>query len=290
MKKVSKENLTFINKNNANLNNTVSSISQLNTDKISMGNLTETLNANNIAAQPTSSLFDIASDIISLATFGIVTKSDVLDIFYDNYLNNIYYQSDIKKIETVGTFLFVTFENGNTYTFTKKNNSIILTSISDDNGNYFSFGEEGIESLYDIIPVYDKAGDNKDIDSIMLSESGLYVELDNVTYLIDGDSKKIKQFDNDYFGATSVVGIELNYMDALCEEWSEKIRNKMSKEELKRLYGLSADNIKSMRVTDNVIQLELDNSGYLYIEEKINGDCYFRFNYKGETIFDNMTD
>ena len=108
-------------------------------------------------------------------------RSDRIKIIFDGIVPD---EETIKKIETEGFFLFITLDDGYTYTFTKKNDSIILIGISDEDGHNFSFGRDGIDSLYDTIPAHDRLGDDEDIESIKLTETGLIVELDNVEYLI----------------------------------------------------------------------------------------------------------
>lgn len=290
MKKISSTKLNFTNKNNLNLNNNPSKLSRLNNENLSIKDLVGSSN-DNINIQQTSSLFGIASDILSLATFGIVTKDDVIDIFEDNHIHNIdmiMFEDDIEKIDTAGTLLFVTLKDGNTYTFTKKNDDIILIGISDDAGHNFSFGSDGIDSLYDIIPAHDRVGDDKDIDSIKLTETGLIVELDNVEYLIDNNTKKVVRFENGFFGPTSIEKVDY-YIDELCEQWSESLRDGYkTKEELKDTYLLSSDNIETILVRGNTIQLKFDSGCYLVIEEDTSGESYYRISRNSNVFFDSI--
>ena len=255
MKKISSTKLNFTNKNNLNLNNNTSKLSRLNNENVSIKDLVGSSN-DNINIQQTSSLLGIASDILGLATFGIVTDEDIFSIFRDNNIDNLFnYSRDIKKIETEGFFLFITLDDGYTYTFTKKNDSIILIGISDEDGHSFSFGRDGIDSLYDTIPAHDRLGDDEDIESIKLTETGLIIELDNVEYLIDNNTKKVVRFDNGFFGPTSIEKIDY-YIDELCEQWSESLRDGYkTKEELKDTYLLASDNIKSILVKSNTIEI-----------------------------------
>ena len=290
MKKISSTKLNFTNKNNLNLNNNTSKLSRLNNENLSINDLIGSSN-DNINIQQTSSLLGIASDILSLATFGIVTKDDVIDIFEDNHIYNIdmiMFEDDIKKIDTAGTLLFVTLKDGNTYTFTKKNDDIILIGISDNTGHSFSFGSDGIDSLYDIIPAHNRAGDDKDIDSIKLTETGLIVEIDNVEYLIDNDTKKVVRFENVFFGPRSIEEVDY-YIDEMCEQWLENLRDGyMTKEELKDTYLLSSDNIETILVRGNTIQLEFDSGCYLVIEEDTSGENYYRISRNSNVFFDSI--
>lgn len=288
MKKISSTKLNFTNKNNLNLNNNTSKLSRLNNENLSIKDLVGSSN-DNINIQQTSSLLGIASDILSLATFGIVTDEDIFSIFRDNNIDNLFnYSRDIKKIETEGFFLFITLDDGYTYTFTKKNDSIILIGISDEDGHNFSFGRDGIDSLYDTIPAHDRLGDDEDIESIKLTETGLIVELDNVEYLIDNNTKKVVRFDNGFFGPTSIEKIDY-YIDELCEQWSESLRDGYkTKEELKDTYLLASDNIKSILVKSNTIEIEFNSGCYLFIEEDMNGKSYYRIQRNSNVFYNSI--
>ncbi len=231
----------------------------------------------------TSSFIDTIKDIFLYAT-----KSDVVDMLKDNHFLSPYaIESNIKDIQPFFDLLLVTFENGYEFTFQKDGDNIKIVQIGNGQGDYVTFGSEGIDSLYDIIPAIDRAGDKETIRNINIYNDELWVELRETTYVIDTNTKKIKQFYNDSLGYVNSIALD-NYIDEFARAWSKsKNSKKSSADDLKSLYNLSADNITSVLADGNYIYLKIDNRYSLRIDAKASDYHRFKFSSNGVVLFDN---
>lgn len=273
MKKISNTNLKF-KSNKTNINNSQAKIDSLSSSQTTIND--------DIKKQNTNSFIDDVKDI-----FIFTTKDDVVDMFEDNHFPMIL-DSDIKDIQPFFDLLFVTLENGYKYTFQQDGNDIKIVQIGNSNGDYINFGPEGIDSIYDMIPARDRAGDKENIQSIMIYQDELHVEISDTTYVIDMNTKKIKQFNNTSLGYVTSLDLD-NYIDEFIETWSLNLRG-YDTDYIKSLYNLSANNITSIVAEGGYIYLVIDDKHSLKIDATASNYNRFRFYSNGEVLFDNTED
>lgn len=272
MDKVPSTNFTFKN-NKANINNS----------KKGMTNLSKNVtDFDNIEVKKTSSFIDNIKDI-----FAFVTKDDVVDMFRDNHFRSVL-SSDIEDIQPFFDHLFVTMKNGYTYTFQQDDGDIKIVQISNSINDIINFGQEGIDSIYDIIPATDRAGDKQNIDSIMIYQNELHVEFSGTTYVIDMNTKKVKQFNNTSLGYVTSIDLN-NYINEFIETWSLN-PNGYDADYIKSLYNLSAENITKIIAQGGIISMVIDDKYSLIVDATASNYNRFIFYSNGEVLFDNTED
>ena len=273
MKKVSSTNLNF-KSNKTNIDSSQMKISGLSSSQTNINN--------DIKKQNTSSFIDDIKDI-----FIFTTKDDVVEMFDDNHLP-IVFKDDIKDIQPFFNYLFVTLENGYEYTFRQDGNNIKIVQIGNSNGDYINFGSEGIDSIYDIIPATDRAGDKQNIDSIMIYQNELHVEFSGTTYVIDMNTKKVKQFNNTSLGYVTSIDLN-NYINEFIETWSLNPSG-YDADYIKSLYNLSAENITKIIAQGGIISMVIDDKYSLIVDATASNYNRFIFYSNGEVLFDNTED
>lgn len=242
MEKLTKESITIKSEEPLNnISNSMNKIKGLNDD---------------IKIEKTSGLNDALIGILEF-----VTKDYVKELFKDNHLPDLF-DSDIEDIKTLGTTITVKLKNNYTYFFKFIDNEFKLIFINNDTNTYY-FGEEGIDKLYSLIPARDRAGDLMDITKLELKgEDRLYVEIGNVTYTIDCNTNEILWIENDRLGIT---GLD-KFIDDFASEYANNRRNK-DMNEIKDQFHLSTNNITSITVENNIINICFSDTFYLTIEE-----------------------
>lgn len=271
MDKVPSTNFTFKN-NKANINNS----------KKGMTNLSKNVtDFDNIEVKKTSSFIDNIKDI-----FAFVTKDDVVDMFRDNHFKSVL-SSDIEDIQPFFDHLFVTMKNGYTYTFQQDGGDIKIVQISNSINDIINFGQEGIDSIYDIVGGHNPiTGDKMAINDFYLNSYGISVTFNytGATYFIDKETKKVTSFSNPHFGNTSVTELR-KYIDDFANKWAESRDNIISVDDLKEMYHLSPDDITYINVSDNKIYITLNDYYYLTIVEDSKDEFSYRLSSKNGTEF-----